>query len=115
MSAFAEVLVVGEAESSEDLIRYMEGLTGRKLASRDSIHRYFSELWHEQAERNRRAEGRRIAWEGLLVIVLALAALHYYYWDVNLQIASLRSIQVFAAAPPASASTTGSFRQRAAP
>jgi hypothetical protein len=31
----------------------------------------------------------------LLVGLLALSCLHYYYWDVQLQIASLNTVKVF--------------------
>jgi len=35
----------------------------------------------------------------LLLLGLAGAYLHYYFWDVQLQIASLRSVTVFVSAP----------------
>jgi len=35
-----------------------------------------------------------------LIGLLALSYLHFYYWDVQLQIAALNSARVFIPAPP---------------
>ena len=80
--------------SSDDLINYLEELTGRKYTSREDIHRFLQQLWTEEIEKERAATRRRVARETLLLGSLLAAYLHYYYWDVKLQIVSLHQVQV---------------------
>ena len=37
--------------------------------------------------------------EVLLVALLSLSYLHYYYWEVQVEIAKLNSVRIFAPAP----------------
>ena len=81
--------------SSDDLINYLEELTGRKLTSREDINGFLKQFWLEEVEKNRAATRHRVIREMVLLGCLLVAYLQYYYWDVNLQIASLRELQVF--------------------
>ena len=86
---------IGPRESAEELIRYLEELTGRKLTSREDILGYFKELKAQEAERQRAETKRRIVRETFFLGLLVLAAAQYYYWDVNLQIAALQKVHYF--------------------
>ena len=101
-------------ESDESLIRYLEQLAGRKFLTREAIHNYLKELWADEARRSQAANRRRIVRETLLLVMLLGAGLNYYYWDVSLQIAQLRSVQVFVPVPSVGASAPGSSPRRAA-
>ena len=81
--------------SGDDLINYLEELTGRKLTSREDINDVFKQIQTEEAGKNRAATRQRIIRETLLLGCLLASYLHYYYWDVSLQIASLHETQVF--------------------
>lgn len=81
--------------SGDDLINYLQELTGRKYASREDINDFFKQLQAEEVGKNRAATHRRIIREILLLACLLVSYLQYYYWDVNLQIASLRGVQVY--------------------
>ena len=97
----------GPKESGDDLIKYLEGLIGRKLTSRQDIHGFLKQLRTEEVEKIRVAASRRVIRETLLLGCLLAAYLHYYYWDVNLQIASLRQVQVFVPVSPVQGSGSG--------
>jgi hypothetical protein len=83
------------SESSEDMLKYLEQLTGRELRSRQAIDGYLMELATDELEKTRAATGNRIVREALMVGLLSAAYPHYYYWDVSLQIASLAQLKVF--------------------
>jgi len=89
----------GPKESSDDLIRYLGELTGRKLTSREDIHRLLQDLCEADAEANRRVTRRHVVRETLLLGCLLAAYLQYHYWDVNLQIAAIPRVQCFVLAP----------------
>ena len=86
-------------ESPEELIKYLEGLTGRKLTSREDILGYFKDLKAQDVERERVATKHRIVRETFFVSLLALSAAQYYYWDVSLQIATLQKVRYFVPEP----------------
>jgi hypothetical protein len=88
-------LIPDSSESSEDVLKYLEQLTGRELRSREAVDGYLKELAKDEIERTRVATGRRIVREALLLGLLSAAYLHYYYWDVSLQIASLHQVRIF--------------------
>lgn len=88
------------AASPEDLVRYLEGLTERKFRSCEDLLRLFQDFMEENAEAIRAATRRRIVREALLLGALAAAYLHYYYWEVELQIASLHAVKVFVPVTP---------------
>ena len=82
-------------ESAEELLKYLEELTGKKFTSRENILGYRKELWAEEAKRHHAETHRRIIRETIFLGVLLIAALQYHYWNVNLQIAALPHLVVF--------------------
>ena len=90
-----------ELNSPASLLRYLEGLAGRKFRSPADILSYLAEISGDAPKAHRVRERTRIARETVLIGLLALAGLQYYFWDVYLQIASLPSIHVFVPVPPA--------------
>lgn len=77
------------------LDRCLEELAGRSLNSRTELLAFLREVAGSRPYEHRAAGRRRAARELLLVGLLALSCLHYYYWDVQLQIASLNTVKVF--------------------
>jgi hypothetical protein len=68
--------------SPEELLRYLEELSGRTLQTREDIRKYVSD----------RAGTVR---EGLLLLVTTFAFLQYYFLDVMVQIEQLPHMVVF--------------------
>jgi hypothetical protein len=87
--------------SPASLHHYLEELAGRKLGSHAEVLRYLREVAGRQPEAHREQERRRLVREATLLVLLAISYLHYYYWDVQLQIAALHSVGVFLPAPKA--------------
>ena len=82
-------------ESSDDLIKYLEALMGRRFTSREDINDFLKQIQAEEDEKTRAATRRRVRRETLLLGCLLASYLHYHYWDVSLQVASLQKVQVF--------------------
>lgn len=96
----------GSFNSPAALDRCLEELAGRSLNSRAELLAFLREVAGNRPYEYRAAARRRTARELLLVGLLALSCLHYYYWDVQLQIASLNSVKVFfPTQPPAEMKT----------
>lgn len=85
--------------SPASLHRYLEELAGRHLKSRAEVLRYLREVAGSQPQGHRERERRRMIRELSLLALLAVSYLHYYYWDVQLEIASLKSVGVFISEP----------------
>ena len=85
--------------SPASLHRYLEELAGRSLHSRTELLAFLKEVAGNRPLDHRAAELRRMVRELSLLALLALSYLHYYYWDVQLQIAALNSARVFLLAP----------------
>jgi hypothetical protein len=85
--------------SPASLHRYLEELAGRSLHSRTELLAFLKEVAGNRPRDHRAAELRRMVRELSLLALLALSYLHYYYWDVQLQIAALNSARVFLLAP----------------
>ncbi|MGH8687925.1 MAG: hypothetical protein ACREU5_10430 [Burkholderiales bacterium] len=81
--------------SPASLHRYVEELAGRKLQSHAEVLEFLKVVAGNQPEGHAAREQRRMVREVALLAILALSYLHYYYWDVQLQIAALRSVNVF--------------------
>jgi hypothetical protein len=93
-------------ESSEQLLDYLEMLTGRRLRSRDDIRRFVAEGAPPQSQAWQVRVRRSIRRQSLVLIMLAAAILQFYFLDVNLKIQSLNSAGAFApAASPLKAKT----------
>lgn len=82
-------------ESPEELLTYLEELTGASLSARADIRDHFRRAHREEAERRRAIEKRRILREAVLVTLLGLALAQYYYWDVELQVAAMQKNYYF--------------------
>ena len=94
--------------SPASLHRYVEELAGRKLQSHAEVLEFLKEVAGTQPEAHVAREKRRMVREVALLLILALSYLHYYYWDVQLQIAALRSVNVFVPAPEVRPAKTSS-------
>ena len=84
--------------SPTSLHRYVEVLAGRKL--QEVLH-YLREVAGSQPEWHRERELRRMVREVALLVMLAVSYLFYYYFEVQLQIAALQTVNVFIPAPEA--------------
>ena len=88
-------------ESPEELLDFLEELTGEKIASKDDIVRYVAKLKKQQAEARDTARKRRVFRQAVLVVLLGLAIGQYYYWDVQAQIAASQRNYYFGPPDPA--------------
>lgn len=85
--------------SPASLHRYLEELAGRKLQTHAQVLEFLKEAAGSQPQGYREHERRRMVREVVLIVVLALSYLHFYFWEVQLQIAALNSVNVFVPAP----------------
>ena len=81
--------------SPASLHRYLEELAGRGLHSRTELLAFLQEVAGSRPFEQRVEERRRLVRELTLLAMLAGSYLHYYYWDVQLQISGLNSVRVF--------------------
>jgi hypothetical protein len=93
--------------SPASLHRYVEELAGRKLQSHAEVLHFLREVAGSQPEAHAARERRRMVREIGLLVVLALSYLHYYYWEVQLEISKLNEVRTFipAKAQPAKRQT----------
>lgn len=80
--------------SPASLHRYIEDLAGRKLQTHAEVLEFLKEVAGRQPQGYREHERRRMVREVALIAVLALSYLHFYYWEVQLEIAALNSVKV---------------------
>ena len=83
------------SESSDDVLAYLESLTGKKLRSRSAVDLLFKGFADDEAKRVRELKVRAARRHTLLIALAVASFLHYYYWDVSLQIAALPEMKVF--------------------
>lgn len=81
--------------SPASLHRYVEELAGRPLRSHTELLEYLREVAGSQPHAHRELERRRFFRELILVSLLVMSVMQYYYWDVQLQIAALNSVQTY--------------------
>ena len=81
--------------SPASLHRYLEELAHRKLQTHAEVLSYLREVAGSQPEAHAARERRRMVREIALLVLLAISYLHYYYWEVQLQIAALKSVSTF--------------------
>jgi hypothetical protein len=81
--------------SPASLHRYLEELAGRKLSSHTEVGEFLREVAGAQPVAHRERERRRMVREMALLFLLALSYLHFYYWEVQLEIAKLNSVRTF--------------------
>lgn len=81
--------------SPAELHRYLEQLAGRPLRSHGEVLQYLREVAGSSPREHRHLERRRMVREVLLLLVLAFSYLHYYYWEVQVEIAKLNTLRIF--------------------
>lgn len=89
--------------SPASLHRYVEELAGRKLQTHAEVLEFLKEVAGSQPRGYREHERRRMVREVALIVLLAISYLHFYYWEVQLEIAALNSVNVVVPAPEARA------------
>jgi hypothetical protein len=89
--------------SPASLHRYVEELAGRKLQTHAHVLEFLKEVAGSQPHGHREHERRRMVREVALITLLAVSYLHFYYWEVQLEIAALNSVNVVVPAPEARA------------
>ena len=72
----------------------MEELAGRQLKTHADVLSYLREVAGSQPEAHAMRERHRMVRELALLALLAISYLHFYYWDVQLQIAALNSVRI---------------------
>jgi hypothetical protein len=87
--------------SPASLHKFLEELAGRKLQTHAEVLAYLREVAGTQPDAHRERERRRMVREVSLLVLLAVSYLHFYFWEVQLEIAALRSVGVFIPAPDA--------------
>jgi hypothetical protein len=81
--------------SPAELHRYLEQLAGRPLQSHGDVLNYMKEVAGSNPREHRYLERRRMLREISLVLLLSLSYLHYYYWEVQVEIAKLNALRIF--------------------
>ena len=81
--------------SPAELHRYLEQLAGRPLQSHAELLHYLSEVAGSNPREHRYLERRRMVRELSLLFLLSLSYLHYYYWEVQVEIAKLNALRIF--------------------
>ncbi|MEX2241241.1 MAG: hypothetical protein WD775_11190 [Burkholderiales bacterium] len=89
--------------SPASLHRYLEELAGRKLLTHAQVLEFLKEVAGSQPQGYGAHERRRMVREVALIALLAISYLHFYYWEVQLEIAALNSVNVVIPAPEARA------------
>src|SRR5262245_23563783 len=84
-------------DSPEELLRYLEQLSGKQLGSREDVLLLYQELTAKAAEDDKTRSRRNLVRETMFVALLALAITQYYFVDVMLQVAALSKTYYFAA------------------
>lgn len=85
----------GDLRSHEELLRYLEQLSGRTLRTHEDIRKYVEELSSRKLDASSAMRGWQMVKTGALIVLLVLATLQYYFLDVLGQIVSLHSVTVF--------------------
>ncbi|MGD9952103.1 MAG: hypothetical protein AB7S87_05930 [Burkholderiales bacterium] len=92
--------------SPASLHRYLEELAGRRLGSHTEVREFLREVAGTQPVAHRERERRRMVREVALLVLLALSYLHFYYWEVQLEIAALNAVRTFIPAKEARSTAT---------
>lgn len=81
--------------SPAELHRFLEQLAGRPLQSHGEVLQYLRQVAGSNPRAHRDQERRRMVREVLLLLLVSLSYLHYYYWEVQVEIAKLNSLRIF--------------------
>ena len=91
------------AESSDAILEHLEARTGRTLRSRAAVDALLKDMALAEFRAHQRGMRRGILRGALLLTLLLAAFLHYYYWDVTLEIGALPRVEVYGVTQPAQA------------
>lgn len=82
-----------ERASREELLHYLEEISGRTIRTREDVERYVQQVSSAKPE----ASARRwqTAKSVILLVLACAAALQYYLLDIMLQIASMPRVTFF--------------------
>lgn len=89
--------------SPASLHHYLEELAGKPLRSHTAVLAFLNEVAGQQPVNLQVVERRRMVREVTLLALLALSYLHYYYWEVQLEIAALNTVRTFVVGPQSQA------------
>jgi hypothetical protein len=81
--------------SPAELHRYVEQLAGRPLQTHGEVLHYLRQVAGTNPRAYRDQERRRMVREVSLLLLLSLSYLHYYYWEVQVEIAKLNAVRIF--------------------
>lgn len=87
--------------SPAELHRYLERLAGRPLQTHGEVLNYLREVAGSSPREHRHLERRRMVREVSLLLLVSLSYLHYYYWEVQVEIAKLNALRIFVPATTA--------------
>jgi hypothetical protein len=79
---------------AEELLVLIEKSAGHEVRSPEQIRELFARMTRERPRSDRVQNNRRIIRESILVSLLTVSLLQYHFWDVSLEIASLRSLTI---------------------
>ena len=80
--------------SPAELHRYLEQLAGRPLQSHGEVLHYLRQVAGTNPRAYRDQERRRMVREVSLLLLLSLSYLHYYYWEVQVEISKLNALRI---------------------
>lgn len=83
----------GRTASAEDLVEYLEDVSGKTFYTRQDLHRWITEM----------RESRKVRRHAIWLVALMLVFLQYQVIDIMIEVYSLRSSSVV----PASSRSTG--------
>ncbi len=86
--------------SPASLHHYLEELAGKPLRSHTEVLAFLNAVAGQQPANLQAVERRRMVRELSLLALLALSYLHFYYWEVQLEIAALSTVRTLLVAPP---------------
>lgn len=82
-----------ETESSQELIQFLEQLSGRQLRTREDVRRFLKETEAKREGADRTARIWQTVKQGTWLLLLALAFLQYYFLGVLIDINSMPQIR----------------------
>ncbi len=87
--------------SPASLHKYLEQLAGKPLRTHTEVLAFLNEVAGNQPVNLHAVERRRMVRELSLLALLSVSYLHFYYWQVQLEIAALNTVRTFVLAPAA--------------
>ena len=79
-------------ESREELLKFLEEVSGRKLRTREDVRRYLEEIAAKARDENLAVRFWQTVKQATWLFMVIFAFLQYYYMDVLSEIASIRQV-----------------------